>query len=214
MKEKVNIKKLLSYGFIKKDNYYYYEDILLENKFKIIVIFNNDLLDAKVIDINTLEEYILVKLKDINGEYVGKIRDLYLKKLADIKSKCFEKELFKFKQTKDVVKYLQTKYNVTPEFLWDDDVNAAIRNKDNLKWFGIIMTVAKEKLGLESKELVEIIDLKIDPKKIENLVDNKKYFRGYHMNKKYWLTIILDESTDNKIIFDLIDESYNATKKG
>ena len=212
-KRKVNIKKLLNYGFIKKINSYYYEDILLKDQFKIIVTYENNILDSKVIDLKTNEEYFLVKIKDITGEYVGKIRELYLNKIDEIIDKCFDKEIFKYKQTKDIVKYIEKTYNVKPEFLWDDDCNSALRCPDNLKWFGIIMTVTKDKLGFKSHDLIEIIDLKIDADEIKKLVDNKNYFPGYHMNKKYWLTIILDNSINNEVIFKLIDKSYNLVKK-
>jgi len=32
---------------------------------------------------------------------------------------------------------------------------------------------------------------------------------AYHMNKKHWNTIILDNSMKNKILQDMIDDSYN-----
>lgn len=32
---------------------------------------------------------------------------------------------------------------------------------------------------------------------------------GYHMNKKHWNTIILDGSIPDKLIYELIDHSYN-----
>lgn len=71
-----------------------------------------------------------------------------------------------------------------------------------------MLTVAKNKLGLDSEEKVEIIDLKILPEDIEKVVDNEKYFLGYHMNKKHWFTIILDGSVPMEKIFKYIDKSY------
>ena len=127
---KGDISKLVKYGFIKKDNYYEYEKVIVKDKFKIIVTYKDEKLEGKVIDINTLEEYILVKVKDASGDYVGKIRDLYNEVINDITKNCFHKEAFKFKQTKEVLKYLKEKYDVEPEFLWDDDLNAALRHKD------------------------------------------------------------------------------------
>ncbi|MBR1680176.1 MmcQ/YjbR family DNA-binding protein, partial [bacterium] len=53
------------------------------------------------------------------------------------------------------------------------------------------------------------IDLRASTEEIENLVDNKKYFSGYHMNKKHWLTIILDGSVPIEDIYNRIDSSYN-----
>ena len=100
-----------------------------------------------------------------------------------------------------------------PEFLWDDDLNAALRHKDNLKWFGVMMIVSQNKLGFKSNELVEIIDLKINPLDLEKMVDMKNYLPGYHMNKKHWITIILDGRVNNNIIFRLIDDSFKMKVK-
>ena len=63
-----------------------------------------------------------------------------------------------------------------------------------------------EKFGRRGK--AEIIDLKIKPEVLDGLVDGKKYFRGYHMNKKRWLTVVLDGSVAYEEICGLIDESY------
>ena len=49
-------------------------------------------------------------------------------------------------------------------------------------------------------------------KKVEKIVDHKKYYPGWHMNKKYWYTIILDGSISLKDIYKCIDESYQMTK--
>ena len=44
-------------------------------------------------------------------------------------------------------------------------------------------------------------------------IDNKKIFKGYHMNKDNWITIKLDESVDIKNILTLIDNSYILSLK-
>lgn len=43
------------------------------------------------------------------------------------------------------------------------------------------------------------------------MIDNEKIFTGYHMNKDSWITIKLDNSIKTKIIFELIDNSYNLS---
>ncbi len=164
---------------------------------------------SKVIDLMTNDEYLLVKVPDATGEYVGKIREEYKNKLNEIINQCSEIEVFKSNQAKEVIKYIKTKYNNEPEFLWEKFAgNAVFRHKENKKWYGILLTIPKSKLGLNSNELVDVIDLRILPKDIEKLVDNEKYFLGYHMNKQHWFTIILDNSVPTDIIFGFIDKSY------
>lgn len=55
---------------------------------------------------------------------------------------------------------------------------------------------------------MEIIDLKMQSENLKEIVDHKSFFPGYHMNKKYWYTIILDGTVSNETIFSLIDKSY------
>ncbi len=208
--KKINFQKLLQYGFKDNDSKYEYRTSLITDEFDLIVtVSKKGILDYKVIDVILDEEYILVKVPEANGEYVGKIREKCKEKILDILKKCCEVQVFKSEQTNQVIRYVKEKYGNDPEFLWEKyDDNAVFRHDENKKWYGAILTVSKNKLGLESDEIVEILDLKILPEDIEKIVDNEKYFLGYHMNKKHWFTIILDGSVEIEKIFEFIDKSY------
>ncbi len=91
--------------------------------------------------------------------------------------------------------------------------NAIFRRADNAKWYAAILTVAKNKLGLIGDEIIEIIDLRADSAQIAAMTDGEKYFPGYHMNKKHWLTICLDGSVPAEEIYTLIDNSYLLAQK-
>ena len=95
------------------------------------------------------------------------------------------------------------------EFLWEKSNNAIVRHKENNKWYAALLMVSKNKLGLDSDEVVDIIDLKMLPEDIEEIVDNENYFLGYHMNKKHWITIILDGRVKIEKIYEFIDLSYH-----
>ena len=100
------------------------------------------------------------------------------------------------------------------EFLWEKfSGNAVWRRKDNKKWYAAVLSVSKRKLGFDSDEIAEVIDLRIQPEKLEDLIDNKNYFPAYHMNKKHWFTIILDGSVPSDVIFDYLKDSYDLAKK-
>lgn len=54
------------------------------------------------------------------------------------------------------------------------------------------------------------INLKCDPEKAVDLREKyESVTPGYHMNKKYWNTVIIDNSIPDKEIFAWIDDSYN-----
>ena len=68
--------------------------------------------------------------------------------------------------------------------------------------------IEKEKFeGKEDKLLneVEIMNVKCDPNMIDAIVNNKNIIRSYHMNKKHWITVILDGSLKDSNINELID---------
>ena len=72
------------------------------------------------------------------------------------------------------------------------------------------MTVSKEKFNYKNSDFVEVLNLRVN--NLEKIIDNKTIFPAYHMNKKYWISVILDESVSSEIIEKLIDESYNLIK--
>ena len=149
------------------------------------------------------------------GEFVGTVRDEYEKKLQDIIDKCSNSNIFKSSQTKEIIEYVNNKYDDELEFLWEKyDNNAIWRNKLNRKWYAVILTITEEKLKIESKKEIEIIDLMYQKDKICDVIDNIKIYPGYHMNKKSWLTIKLDNSMRTDEIIKFIDNSYSLSIEG
>ncbi len=117
--------------------------------------------------------------------------------------------------TKNVLEYIKEKYDVEPEFLWMNSPDtAAIRHNGTKKWFGaLMMRLSKTKLGIDSDAKVDILNLKCDPMLIYSLVDNVRYFRGYHMNKEHWISVALNGTVPLAEVCSLIDMSYSLTSK-
>ncbi len=132
----------------------------------------------------------------------------------DVVEKCYDENVFKMPQTKAVLRYVREKHGVAEKYLWEKTPNNAVfREKISGKWFGALLTVKYKTLGVDKDGLCEIIDLKQTAEKIEIMVDNQSFLPGYHMNKKSWYTIILDDRLETEKLFDCIDESYNLIKK-
>ena len=74
------------------------------------------------------------------------------------------------------------------------------------------MTIKASKLGINSDDNIEVIDLRYDKDTINDIIDNKKIYPGYHMNKSSWITIVLDNSMSTLDICKLIDNSYELSK--
>ena len=187
-----------------------YKAKILDDQFEVIIDIKNK--TSKIIDLSSNEEYVLVDVENAVGEFVGGVREAYENVINSVINKCTYAKVFKNKQSEEVIKYIKEKYNDDLEFLWDKFDDCAIwRNKSNEKWYGILMKVKRSKFFEDSEELVEVIDLRYNKGETEKIVDNKKIFSGYHMNKNSWITIKLDGTEKTKKIFELIDNSYKLS---
>lgn len=53
------------------------------------------------------------------------------------------------------------------------------------------------------------VNLKCDPEAVIELQEKyESVLPGYHMNKKYWITVILDNSIPDREVYSWIDRSY------
>ena len=114
----------------------------------------------------------------------------------------------------EIFKYVKDKFSTLPEYLWQKFPDyAVLRHNHNSKWYGIVMNVPKHKIGIEGNEKIDILDIKCDFLMIGSLLQKKGFFPAYHMNKEHWITIILDGSVSKEETFNLLDLSFNLTKK-
>lgn len=74
------------------------------------------------------------------------------------------------------------------------------------------MTIDKSKLSDSTGE-VEIINVKTDEATINKLIKQDGFYKAYHMNKKNWITILLDGTVKYNEIIKLIDKSYELIDK-
>ena len=210
----VDFNKLEKYGFKKDKDDYIYSKTFMNGDFRADVSINkNEKVSGKIYDLKVDDEYINFRIEINQGTFVNSVREEYKEMLKDIRKKCFDTELFISPQANRITEYITKKYGDEPEFLWEKFPNYGVfRNKSNDKWYGIIMNIDKSKIDADSGE-VEIIDIKADEKTIQTKIKQKGYYEGYHMNKKSWLTIILDDTLSDEEIISLIDSSYNLVNE-
>ena len=205
--------KLIPFGFIKdKDNYKYITNIM-NNKFRVEIIINsNNELIGKIYDIETNEEYTNFRVENL-GSFSNSVKEEYINILKNIVSNCYISHYFSFNQTNRIVNEITKKYNVSPEFLWDKYPSYGIfRSKSSNKWFAAILNVDKSKVINNESGEIEIINVKVDDL-VNSYLKEKGIFPAYHMSKKSWITIILDDTCKDEKIMELIDISYELVNK-
>lgn len=111
-----------------------------------------------------------------------------------------------------LLKYAQKKYKTVPDYPWKRSPDSVVlRHGDNRKWYGLIMCIPREKLGLPESGMVDILNVKCDSVLAASLRSNPGIFPGYHMNHVEWISILLDGTVNKEQVFDLLDLSYSLT---
>ena len=123
-------------------------------------------------------------------------------------------------QTTTVINYIRTEYAVEPEFLWPErfPTYSVFRHADNKKWFALVASIPSTSLGLEGDKNnkssnknneVDIINLKFDKNQTYDFAETSDHiFPAYHMDKNNWITVLLDGTLPDELIYELIKKSY------
>ena len=202
---------LISFGFEKNNDVFIFKKCneCLDLIF-IARIDKDENLSVTVIDSFTNDEFRLHLSPKAKGEYVQSVRNEIDKFESSIKNSCAISDLFSL-QWQKIVEYIDHKYGAPIECMWKEKFNSdegIFRRDDNKKWFAALLICNRKTLKGLGTGKMEVINVRVDPEKIDSIVDKKLYFPGYHMNKKNWLSIVLNEGCTLETIFAFIDESY------
>ncbi|MCH5160823.1 MAG: MmcQ/YjbR family DNA-binding protein [Clostridiales bacterium] len=112
--------------------------------------------------------------------------------------------------TRDTIyEYADNQYGTSPEHLWAAfPLYSVLRRADNKKWYAIIMNVPMNKLGLNSDEYVDVLDIKCDPLLRDELLTKPGILPAYHLNRKHWISVLLDGTVDEDTALKLLADSY------
>lgn len=209
-RKKPNAERLLSFGFERQDNGYIYATSLMDGQFQLMVsLSDTGAINTVLTETASGEEYVLHRIPGASGAFVGRVKEEYETVLQTISEKCFDPDVFKSDIAQQVIQYVKNTYQDELEFLWKRfPDNAIYRRKDTGKWYGAMLVISKQKLGLNSVEKVDILNLRIQPNDLASVVDGVRFFPGYHMNKQHWYTICLDGSVSMEELCQRINASY------
>ena len=96
----------------------------------------------------------------------------------------------------------------------DDFETTVFRHGEGGKWFGLLMRVEKSRVGLSGEGKADVLNLKCDPE--ESFIVREMYegiIPAYHMNKRHWISVILERGVPQDFIESLIEKSYDLTMK-
>lgn len=70
-----------------------------------------------------------------------------------------------------------------------------------------IFPLKGEKLALSGEKaslVYDVVNIKVDPRQMDKLLDLDGIYPSYHMSKKTWISLVLDETIPDQTIFELI----------
>lgn len=112
----------------------------------------------------------------------------------------------------EFLEYCLDTYGTSPDYPFDEDFETAVlRHADNLKWYAIVMRVSRSKFGLDSDEVIDVVNLKLPTEMFGSFGAADGVYPAYHMNKLHWISVLLPDAPDDVVQF-LTNISFEATR--
>ena len=205
---------LIEYGFVKKGDALFYESPLPAMDMRLILSYDGTF-SGKIFDTAMDEEYTNFRRPGASG-FSAEVRQNFTDILKDIREKCCKNLFFRSAQMRRICAFIQERFASEPEFLWKKlPVFAAFRRKESGKWFALTGLVPRNKVDSQSsfQEKIEVLNIKIEKSRLSDLLSQKGIYEAYHMNKKSWISIIMDDSVGDETIQALLNAAYVSVEK-
>ena len=207
-----NQEKAYAYGFVENGEVWTYSCQILQGDFFMTVSITTDNVNFQVFDQETGDLYPQVHMESMRGSFVGSVRESCLEILYQIRKACFDVQDYICPQTKRIMAVVQEKYGNQLEYLWEKSPDTAVlRHEDNQKWYAVLMRISWDKLEKGREGLMEAVNLKHD--QVADLLLKKGIYPAFHMNKRYWISVALDDTLSDEEVLELIERSWNLTIK-
>ena len=207
-----NKEKAHAYGFVENGEVWTYSCQILQGEFFMTVSITPDNVSFQVFDRETGDLYPQVHMESMRGSFVASVREACLEILYQIRKACFDVQDFICPQTKRIMAQVQEKYGNQLEYLWEKSPDTAVlRHEGNQKWYAVLMRIPWDRLDKAREGQVEAVNLKHD--QVADLLSQKGIYPAFHMNKRYWLSLALDDSLQDEEVLELIERSWNLTVK-
>lgn len=213
------------YGFTHDSTGWHYSETFLEDEFRAdITVSDEGEVSGAVIDLDLEEEYLPLRVPRETGAFVGQVREEYAALLGDIADNCFYVLPFLGPQANRIARKVLDRWGESVDHPFSKyPTFGAFRNADTQKWYGLVMDIPRSKLtgtGSEGKDdIIEIVNVKVSPQRLDDFLNEPGIYPAYHMNKKSWVSVILDGTVPDERILGMLEvsrrfsESKSRTKK-
>ena len=110
------------------------------------------------------------------------------------------------------LEYCLDSYATQPDYPFDEDFETAVlRHADNRKWYALVMRVSRRKFGIDSDEVIDVVNLKLPTEMFGSFGASDGVYPAYHMNKLHWISVLLPDAPEDVVAF-LTNASFEATR--
>lgn len=216
-RKSIILSKLIPFGFKKCRGGYVFKKDFMDGKFRAeVYVDKKGTVTGKVVDLDVNEEYLPIRVDSRTGAFVRSVRQAYAEILQQIADACCMEQEFLYPQTNRIARQIELLYGEKADYPFVKYPDYAVfRYPVTKKWYGLVGPLPKKtlllKINLKSSDntIVEILNLKIDPQRREELLATPGIFRCYHMNQNSWVSVILDDTLPDEKIMELVETSRN-----
>ena len=230
-----DLEKLKAYGFRQEaDGSLKYEKLLREETFRAELTVNPaGAVRGQLIDLEFGDEFYQIHSDNQRGAFVAEICEEYGELLEEIAEAGFIPQPFILAQSNRIARRVLAEFGEKPVFPFKKIEGAGVfENPDNGKWYGLIMEVDRNKLKKPEtlsggkargssqntgstedmpKHMTEAMNVKVRPETVPELTKREGIYECYHMNKKHWVTVVLEDEVPDEDIMSLLRESRSFT---
>ncbi|WP_071059108.1 MmcQ/YjbR family DNA-binding protein [Pelistega sp. MC2] len=112
-----------------------------------------------------------------------------------------------------LIEKVQAHYQLAPDYPFEKHPDIFVfRHTKNKKWLCLYAEIKTQALFSEEEKKIPLINVKVRPDEMTQLLATDGILPAYHMNKKHWVSVLLDKASD-ELIWELVNHSYELTKK-
>ncbi len=218
-----NIQRLIQYGFLKQNGIYRYQTKLEDTGMYAIITVEGNAVSGRVLDELTNEEYVAVYTVGKKGKFATQVRTVYLSCLEDIAKNCFEKVMYSSRQANTMHEWMINELHDIADHPFTKSQNGkrttdheftAYKPSDSDKMYVLMFSIGMHKLDKACDEnQVDAMNIKVEPSKVGDLLQLPGFYPAYHMNKKHWVTALLDGTIEDAVLKELLVKSRALVAK-
>ena len=198
------------FGFTTTEQGYEFRKTLIADELEARLLIDLEgKLTGQVVDIDLDEPYDIFRSPQATGTYVGQVREAYGELLSQLADSCYENQLFSSPQANRLVQFLVQEFSDQADHPFEKEPSYLSFRVDG-KWYALFFPLKGEKLGLDGEKadlIYDVVNLKVNPKQMDKLLKMDGVFPSYHMSKKTWISLVLDETLSDQTIIEFLSDS-------